>query len=122
MTKIESEHIFVQKISCAKSVAAKIQWEYRLALTESRIFSRQLSDGFLSAFSYQPKISWFPNLKFLQVFFQSRGEILVFLKNVEFLEFFGFTLCFRTFQAKKKLKFFFQPTDRNFLQINYMNS
>ena len=29
MTKIESEHIFVQKISCAKSVAAKIQWEYR---------------------------------------------------------------------------------------------
>ena len=29
MTKIESEDIFVQKISCAKSVAVKIQWEYR---------------------------------------------------------------------------------------------
>ena len=31
-----------------------------LALTESRLFSRQLSDGFLSAFSHQPKISRFP--------------------------------------------------------------
>ena len=31
-----------------------------VALTESRLFSRQLSDGFLSAFSRQPKISRFP--------------------------------------------------------------
>ena len=28
--------------------------------TESRLFSRRLSDGFLSAFSHQPKISRFP--------------------------------------------------------------
>ena len=32
----------------------------QVALTESRLFSRQLSDGFLSAFSHQPKISRFP--------------------------------------------------------------
>ena len=44
------------------------------------------------------------DLKFLQVFFKYRGEILVFLKNVEFLEFFGFTLCFTTFQAKKNFR------------------
>ena len=31
-----------------------------LALTENRPFSRQLLDGFLSAFSHQPKISRFP--------------------------------------------------------------
>ena len=31
-----------------------------IALTENRLFSRQLSDGFLSAFSHQPKKSWFP--------------------------------------------------------------
>ena len=29
-----------------------------------------------------------------------------FQKNVEFFEFFGFTLCFRTFQAQKNLNFF----------------
>ena len=33
-------------------------------------------------------------------------------KNVEFLQFFIFTLCFRTFQAKKKFKIFFYQTDR----------
>ena len=55
------------------------------------------------------------------VFFKNRGEILVFWKNVEFLEFFGFTLCFRTFQAKKIFEFFFQPTDRKILQINKVN-
>ena len=33
--------------------------EMILALTESRLFSRQLSDSFLSAFSHQPKKSWF---------------------------------------------------------------
>ena len=32
--------------------------------------------------------------------FQMWGEILILKKNVEFLEFFVFTLCFRTFQAK----------------------
>ena len=31
-----------------------------VALTESRLFSRQLSAGFLSAFSHQPKKSRFP--------------------------------------------------------------
>ena len=46
------------------------------------------------------------DLKFLQVFFKNRGEILVFKKNAEFHEFFGFTLCFRTFQAKKKFQNF----------------
>ena len=33
--------------------------------------------------------------------FQKQGGNLNFEKNVIFLEFFGFTLCFRTFQAKK---------------------
>ena len=51
------------------------------------------------------------DLKILQVFFKNRGENFSFLKNVEFLEFFGFTLCFRTFQAKKKFFKIFQ-TDR----------
>ena len=41
------------------------------------------------------------DLKILLVFFKNRGENFSFLKNVEFLEFFGFTLCFRTFPAKK---------------------
>ena len=48
------------------------------------------------------------DLKILQVFFKNRGEILVFEKNVEFLEFFGFTLCFRTFPAKKNFSKFFR--------------
>ena len=50
------------------------------------------------------------DMKILQVFFNIRGEILVFFKkNVEFLEFLAFTLHFRRFQAKKKFffKFFF---------------
>ena len=34
-----------------------------LALTVSRLFSRRLSDGFLSAFSHQPNISRFPWIK-----------------------------------------------------------
>ena len=37
--------------------------------------------------------------------FQNQGENFIFEKNVEFLEFLGFTLRFRKFQAKK---FFFQ--------------
>ena len=43
--------------------------------------------------------------------FSKVGGNFSFLKNVEFLEFFGFTLCFRTFQAKI---FFFKifQTDR----------
>ena len=36
--------------------------------------------------------------------FQKQGGNLNFEKNVIFLEFFGFTLCFRTFQAKKVRK------------------
>ena len=43
-----------------------------------------------------------------------------FQKNVEFLEFFGFTLCFRTFQAKKKFKIFFTRLIKNF-RINLPN-
>ena len=38
----------------------EILFDFKLALTESRLFSRRLSDGFLSAFSHQPKISRFP--------------------------------------------------------------
>ena len=38
--------------------------------------------------------------------FQKQGANFSFEKNVEFLEFFGFTLRFRTFQAKK-IQFFF---------------
>ena len=38
--------------------------------------------------------------------FQNQGENSIFEKNVEFLEFYGFTLRFRTFQAKKISKFF----------------
>ena len=40
-----------------------------LALTESWLFSRQLSDGFLSAFSHQPKISRFQNFSISLKFF-----------------------------------------------------
>ena len=67
-----------------------------LALTESRLFSRQLSGGFLSAFSHNPKKSRFPwekvkapslDLKILQVFFKNRGELLVFQKMLNFLSF-----------------------------------
>ena len=50
-----------------------------------------------------------PSKKFFQNFsenftsvLQNQGENFIFEKNVELLEFFGFTLCFRTFQAKKK--------------------
>ena len=45
-------------------------------------------------------------MKVLQVFFKNREEILILKKIVEFLEFFGFTLCFKTFQAKTFLIFF----------------
>ena len=47
-------------------------------------------------------------------------QIQQFSKNIEFLEFFGFTLCFRTFQAKKKFKFFFHPTDRKISASIYL--
>ena len=42
----------------------------------------------------------------LKSVFQKQGGNFNFEKNVEFLEFFGFTLCFRTFQAQKNLNFF----------------
>ena len=45
-----------------------------LALTESRLFSRQLLDGFLSAFNHQPKISWFPLENFTSVFSKVGGK------------------------------------------------
>ena len=41
--------------------------------------------------------------------FQKQGEILVLKKIVEFLEFSGFTLHFRTFQAKKVFLNNFSP-------------
>ena len=55
------------------------------------------------------------DLKILQVFFKNRGEIFSFLKSVDFLEFFGFTLCFRTFQANFFFKIF--QTDRKISSI-----
>ena len=39
--------------------------------------------------------------------FSKTGENFTFKNNVEFLEFYGFSLRFRTFQAKKKFKIFF---------------
>ena len=47
--------------------------------------------------------------------FKNRGEILVLKKNVEFLEFFGFTLRFRTFQARKIQKNFSPDWKKNFI-------
>ena len=38
--------------------------------------------------------------------FSKTGGNYNFEKNVELLEFFGFTLCFRTFQAKKIFQHF----------------
>ena len=61
------------------------------------------------------------------MFFAKQGGNLNFEKNVEFLEFLGFTLCFRTFQAKKIFfEFFFQPTDsanklREFVIFDYQS-
>ena len=57
------------------------------------------------------------DLKILQVFFKNRGGNFSFLKNVEFLEFFGFTLCFRTFQAKNFFSKFFRPIEKFHCQI-----
>ena len=54
------------------------------------------------------------------MFFKNRGENFSFLKNAEFLEFFGFTLCFRTFQAKKIFFKIFQ-TDRKISLPKYMD-
>ena len=82
----------------------------RLALTENRLFSRQLSGGFLSAFSHQPKKSRFPwekvkapslDLKILQVFFKNRGEILVFQKMLNFLSFLVLLYVSGRFKQKK---------------------
>ena len=73
---------------------------------------RRLFIGFQPSAENQPvSMEKALDLKILQVFFKNRGENFSFLKNVEFLEFFGFTLCFRTFQAKN---FFFKifQTDR----------
>ena len=44
--------------------------------------------------------------------FQKCGWNFSFQKNVEFLEFFGFTLCFRTFQAKKFFSKFFRLIEK----------
>ena len=55
--------------------------------------------------------------------FSKTGGILVFKKIVEFLEFYGFTLRFRTFQAKKISKFFIliEKFHCQSIWINYMN-
>ena len=41
--------------------------------------------------------------------FSKPGGNFIFEKNVEFLVFYGYTLCFRTFQAKKDFKKIFSP-------------
>ena len=87
-----------------------------LALTENRLFSRQLSDGFLSAFSHQPKKSWFPwtfqhfGLKIFTSVFQKWGEILVFEKMLNFLSFLVLLYVSGHFKQKKFFKIF--QTDR----------
>ena len=92
-----------------------------LALTESRLFSRQLSDGFLSAFSHQPKKSRFPwekvkapslDLKILQVFFKNRGEILVFEKMLNFLSFLVLLYVSGHFKQKFFLSKFFRLIEK----------
>ena len=55
---------------------------------------------------------------FLSVF-QKQGGNFNFEKNVEFLEFFGFTLRFRTFQ-EKKIKKFSHQTDRKISASIYL--
>ena len=52
-----------------------------------------------------------------------QGEILILKKMLKFLSFFGFTSCFRTFQARKIFEIFFMHlTDRKIPRINYVNS
>ena len=63
---------------------------------------RRLFIGFQPSAENQPvSMEKALDLKILQVFFKNRGENFSFLKNVEFLEFFGFTLCFRTFSGNR---------------------
>ena len=50
--------------------------------------------------------------------FSKIGGNLSFFKNVEFLEFFGFTLCFRTFPAKKNFSKFFRLIEKFWPVIN----
>ena len=57
------------------------------------------------------------DLKFLQVFFKNRGEILVFEKMLNFLSFLVLLYVSGHFKQKKIFEFFFQPTDRKNLQI-----
>ena len=52
------------------------------------------------------------DLKFYKCFSKIGGRNFSFLKNVEFLEFFGFTLCFRTFPAKKNFSKFFRLIEK----------
>ena len=80
---------------------------------------RRLFIGFKPSAENQPiSMEKALDLKFLQVFFKNRGGNFSFLKNVEFLEVFGFTLCFRTFQAN----FFFKnfQTDRKISSPNHV--
>ena len=117
---------------------------YLLALTENRLFSRQLSDGFLSAFSHQPKKSWFPwkpppwdlgklqhtrvnilDFKILQVFFKNRGELLVFQKMLNFLSFLGLLYVSGDFKQKKKFKFFsdwWKNFDHSSIHVVYLQN
>ena len=87
---------------------------------------RRLFIGFQPSAENQPvSMEKALDLKILQVFFKNRGENFSFLKNVEFLEFFGFTLCFRTFQAKNFFSKFFRLIEKfhhQFMQfIPYLN-
>ena len=46
------------------------------------------------------------------------GNIFFLQKSLEFLEFFWFTLCFRTFQAKKKFSNFFFSNSHSLFAIS----
>ena len=98
---------------------------FYVALTENRLFSRQLSDSFLSAFSHQPKKSWFIpewtfwTWKFYKCFLKIGGNFS-FWKMLNFLSFFVLLYVSGHFK-QKTLNFFSQPTDKKILHINKVN-
>ena len=92
------------------AVASRLQVSdlYKSDLQVSSQFANNLMLKKLKFLRINKLNSWFLGLKILQVFFENRGETLILKKN-EFLELFGFTLCFRTFLAKKIWNFFSAP-------------
>ena len=78
-----------------------------VALTESRPFSRQLSGAFLSAFSHQPKKSWFIpewtfwTWKFYKCFLKIGGNFS-FFKECWISWVFWFYFMFQDVSSKKK--------------------